>query len=52
MILNTVKQLEALCPYCAFPVSKDEWNRKEDTCKSVKNALYILQYAKTHFGPK
>ena len=31
-----------------FPVSKDEWDTKEDTGKSMKNALYILRYAKRH----
>ena len=31
-----------------FPVSKDEWDTKEDTGKSMKNALYVLQYAKRH----
>ena len=25
-----------------FPVSKDEWNTKEDTGKSMKNALHVL----------
>ena len=29
-----------------FAVSKDEWDTKEDTGKSMKNALYILRYAK------
>ena len=29
-----------------FAVSKDEWNTKEDTGKSMKNALYVLLYAK------
>ena len=29
-------------------VSKDEWNIKEGTGKSIKNALYALQCAKTH----
>jgi len=29
-----------------FTVSKDEWNTKEGTVKSMKNALYILRYAK------
>jgi len=28
--------------------SKDEWNTKEDTGKSLKNELYVLQYAKRH----
>ena len=41
-------------PSCAhakstpFPVSKDEWDTKEDTGKSIKNALYVLRYAKRH----
>ena len=25
-----------------FTVSKDEWDTKEDTGKSMKNALYVL----------
>jgi len=29
---------------------KDEWNTKEGTGKSMKNALYVLQYAKRHFS--
>ena len=29
-------------------VSEDEWDTKEDTGKSMKNALYILWYAKRH----
>ena len=46
-------------PSCAiakstlFAVSKDEWDTKEDTGKSMKNALYVLRYAKRHlFWPK
>ena len=39
-----------------FTVSKDEWNRKKDTGKSLKNALDILRYAKRPLsgsrGPK
>ena len=31
-------------------LSKDEWNAKEDTGKSLKNALHILRYAKTHLS--
>ena len=31
-----------------FVVSKHEWDTKEDTGKSMKNALYILRYAKRH----
>ena len=33
-----------------FAVSKDEWDTKEDTGKSMKNALYVLQYAKRHLS--
>ena len=32
-----------------FAVSKYEWDTKEDTGKSMKNALYVLWYA---IGPK
>jgi len=32
-------------PPC-LAVSKDEWYTKEDTGKSMKNALYIPQYVK------
>ena len=46
-------------PSCAiikstlFAVSKVEWGTKEDTGKSVKNALYILRYTKkAPVGPK
>ena len=31
-----------------FAISKDEWDTKEDTGKSVKNVLYVLRYAKRH----
>ena len=31
-----------------FTVSKDEWNTKEDSVKSLKNTLDVLQYAKRH----
>ena len=31
-----------------FAVSIDDWDTKEDTGKSMKNALYILRYAKRH----
>ena len=31
-----------------FAVSKDEWDTKEGTGNSMKNALYILWYAKRH----
>ena len=35
-----------LLPNPLFAVSKDEWDTKEDTGMSMKNALYILRYAK------
>ena len=43
-------------PSCAhtkstpFPVSKDELDTKQDTGKSMKNALYVLRYAKRHLS--
>ena len=43
-------------PSCAtakltlFAVSKDEWDTKEDTGRSMKNALYVLWYAKRHLS--
>ena len=33
-----------------FAVNKYEWDTKEDTGKSMKNALYILQHAKRHLS--
>ena len=33
-----------------FPVSRDEWDTKEDTGKSMRNALYVLWYAKRHLS--
>ena len=33
-----------------FTVSKDEWDTKKDTGKSMKNALYVLRYAKRHLS--
>jgi len=37
-----------------FPASKDEWNTKEGTGKSTKNALYVLRWyaKKASLGPK
>ena len=43
-------------PSCAtakstlFAVSKDEWDTKEDTGKSMKNALHVLRYAKRYLS--
>jgi len=33
-----------------FTVSKDEWNTKEGTGKSMKNALYVQWYGKKRFS--
>ena len=33
-----------------FAVSKGKWDTKEDTGKSMKNALYVLRYAKRHLS--
>ena len=33
-----------------FPVSKDEWDTKEDTGKAMNNALHVLRYAKRHLS--
>jgi len=33
-----------------FVVNKDEWDTKEDTGKSMKNALYVQQYGKRHLS--
>ena len=33
-----------------FLVSKDEWDTKEDTGKSMKNALHVQRYAKRHLS--
>ena len=30
--------------------NKDEWDTKEDSGKSMKNALYVLWYAKSHLS--
>ena len=42
------KPSHAIAKLTLFAVSKDEWDTKEDTGKSMKNALYILWYAKRH----
>ena len=33
-----------------FAVSKDEWDTKGDTGKSMKNVLYILRHAKRYLS--
>ena len=42
-IMSTVKST-------LFAVSKDKWNTKEDTGKSIKNVLYVLWYAKRYLS--
>ena len=40
------KPSHAIAKSTLFAVSKDEWDTKEDTGKSMKNALYVLWYGK------
>ena len=35
-----------------FAINKDEWDTKENTGKSMKNALYVLRYAKRHLSDR
>ena len=42
------KPLRATTKWTLFAVSKDEWNTKKDTGKSMKNTFYVLRYAKRH----
>ena len=42
------KSSRAIAKLTLFVVSKDEWVTKEDTGKSMKNALYVLRYAKRY----
>ena len=44
------KPSRAIAKSTLFAVSKDEWDTKEDTGKSMKNALYVLRYAKRHLS--
>ena len=44
------KPSRAITILILFAVSKDEWDTKEDTGKSMKDALYILRYAKRHLS--
>jgi len=36
--------------FTLFVVSKDEWDIKEGTGKSMKNAFYVQQYGKSHLS--
>ena len=44
------KPSRAITKSTLFAVSKDEWDTKEDTGKSMKEALHILRYAKRHLS--
>ena len=44
------KPSRAIAKLTLFAVSKDEWDTKEDTGKSMKNVLYVLRYAKRHLS--
>ena len=44
------KPSRAIAKSTLFAVSKAEWDIKEDTGKSMKNALYVLRYAKRHLS--
>ena len=35
---------------CFFAVTKNEWNTNEETDESMKNALYVLWYAKWYLS--
>ena len=41
------KPSRATAKLILFAVSKDKWDTKEDTGKYMKNALYVLRYAKS-----
>jgi len=50
---NSVTQRKPSCEttkLMLFAVSKDEWNTKVESGKSLKNVLDILQYAKRHLS--
>ena len=44
------KPSRAIVKSTHFAVSKDELDTKEDTGKSMRNALYVLRYAKRHLS--
>ena len=45
-------KLHAIAKSTLITVSKDEWDTKEDTGKSMKNVLYVLWYAKWHLSDR
>ena len=44
------KPSHAITKLTLFAVNKDEWNTKEESGKSMENALYVLRYAKRHLS--
>jgi len=50
LIATQRKPSNASTKLMPFTVSKDELNTKEDTEKSLKNALHLLRYAKRHLS--
>ena len=44
------KPSHATAKLTLFAASYDEWDTKEDTGKSMKNALYVLRCAKRHLS--
>ena len=44
------KPSRAIAKSTLFAVSQDKWDTKEDNGKSMKNALYVLWYAKRHLS--
>ena len=44
------KPSRAIAKTTPFVVSKDEWETKKDTGKSMKNALYVLWYVKRYLS--
>ena len=44
------KPSHATAELTLFAVSKDEWDAKEGTGKSMKNALYVQWYAKRNLS--
>ena len=47
---NKRKSSRATTKSTPFAVSKDEWDTKEDTGNYMKNALYVLRYAKRYLS--
>ena len=46
------KLSRAIAKLTLFAVSKDEWDTKEDTGKSMKNAMYVLRCAERNLSDR